>query len=242
MYMQRTIDDYTYGIWFSPVRRGRTSPGELSFGESTRYARRHHENLIDCPIGRSNPGRYQGPLRFSPLSTKPLANQYWAVDASFSYNGRALMPATPTVLDSGTTLIVLNSDAFQQYKAATGATEDPKTGMLRIPEDYYKYIKNLDIWIQGVGKLILTPNAQIWPRTYAGAAGGQRGYIYLAIADVSLRPQTHRGTSDGHSQSQRPDSGVVLGMVFLERYYTYYDGRQHRIGFAATDNTFSETN
>jgi hypothetical protein len=32
MYMQRSIEDLTYGIWFSPVRRGSTSPGELSFG------------------------------------------------------------------------------------------------------------------------------------------------------------------------------------------------------------------
>jgi cathepsin E len=138
-------------------------------------------------------------------------------------------------------LIVLDQVTFRQYKAATGAVEDAHTGMLRIPESRYSWLKTLDVWVQGVGTLSLSPNAQIWPRSYNKAAGGQPGYIYLVVANVSLNLFFMNHLLKRTAQSKRND-GVVLGMVFLERFYTYYDSRQHRVGFANTQHTFAEVN
>jgi hypothetical protein len=91
------------------------------------------------------------------------------------------------MLDSGTTLLLLSTEAYLNYKRMVGAEEDPKTGLLCLPEGGYQRLKNLDFTIAGLpGKLTLTPNAQIWPRKLNGVVGGSSECTYLVVGNVSL--------------------------------------------------------
>jgi len=74
----------------------------------------------------------------------------------------------------------------------------------------------------------LSPNAQIWPRALNEAIGGPADAIYLIVGDL--------GVSSGSGLD------VIIGMPFLERYYSVYDTGNRRVGFAATPFTEATTN
>jgi cathepsin E len=70
----------------------------------------------------------------------------------------------------------------------------------------------------------LTPNAQIWPRKLnAVLPGGKANDIYLVVRDL------------GQNSGQGLD--FILGVPFLERFYSVYDTRHRRVGLATTQFT-----
>ena len=75
----------------------------------------------------------------------------------------------------------------------------------------------------------LTPNAQIWPRSQNGDINGTADGIYLVVGDLGTNLST---------------SGVdfILGIYFLERFYSVYDTTESRVGLAMTRFTYSEFN
>ena len=81
-------------------------------------------------------------------------------------------------------------DAYNAYKTATGAVEDQATGLLRLTPDQYNNLRSLFFNVSG-SIFELIPNAQIWPRSLNEAIGGEAGYIYLVIADVSISKTDH---------------------------------------------------
>lgn len=93
------------------------------------------------------------------------------------------------LLDTGTTLVLLATEAFEAYQEATGATLDSATGLLAISSSQYAALGALDFSIGG-STFSLTPNAQIWPRSLNADIGGSEDVIYLVVADV--RPSLPR--------------------------------------------------
>ena len=75
---------------------------------------------------------------------------------------------------------------------------------------------------------ILTPNAQIWPRSLNHEIDGRPGVIYLVV--------TNRGGRSGGGLD------FVLGLAFLQRFYSVYDTTNSRVGFATTQFTYAYTN
>jgi len=69
----------------------------------------------------------------------------------------------------------------------------------------------------------LTPNAQIWPRHINYEIGGSAGLIYLVVKDIG-----------GNSGS---GFDFILGLPFLQRFYSVYDTTNSRVGFATTQFT-----
>lgn len=51
---------------------------------------------------------------------------YWGINQEVTYgqNGTALLPGNPGIVDTGTTLLMIATDAFKKYEQATGATLD----------------------------------------------------------------------------------------------------------------------
>lgn len=199
------------GVFFEPSSTN-TAEGELSFGAP-------------------NPARYTGELVYYPVTGTSPASRYWGIDQSITYGSTTILSNTAGIVDTGTTLVHLASNAFLTYQAATGALLDlpapAGTGLLYLTTDQYSQLQNLDFHI-GSDTYTLVPNAQIWPRALNAVIGGTSDRVYLIVTNLDT------------------PSGVGLdfvnGMSFLERYYSVYDSDQNRIGFAWTEYTSSTVN
>ncbi|KAG6329654.1 hypothetical protein ID866_9436 [Astraeus odoratus] len=201
LYIQGIISHAVLGIYFMPYNDG--VHGLLSFG-----------NYDDTVLLSG--------MNYVPVtSTYPVSN-YWGVDASVIYRGNTILDPTPGIVDSGSPLIKIASDAFSVYLSETGATLNPD-GSYTLTLDQYNNLGILS-FIIGSQHYDLSPNAQIFPRTHASIDG----VIFLIIGEQHM--------IQGSSQ------GFTLGYPFLERYYVVLNSSSSRIGFASTIYTYSTSN
>ncbi|KAJ8475028.1 hypothetical protein ONZ45_g15748 [Pleurotus djamor] len=209
LFSQGTITQNLIGISYNPTNSLDIVNGELTWGGT-------------------DSSKLTGPIGFAPITSTFPASAYWGINQSVRYgSSTTILSSTAGIVDTGTTLVLLASDALSRYRSATGAVLDSRTGLLRITAAQFANLQSLFFTINGVS-YELTPNAQIWPRALNTAIGGTASNIYLIVADL--------GSSSG--------SGLdfINGYTFLERYYTVYDTANRRVGFATTPNTFSTQN
>jgi|SRR6267154_950431 len=74
----------------------------------------------------------------------------------------------------------------------------------------------------------LTANAQIWPCSLNYEIDGSAGLIYLVVQSI--------GTNSGSGFD------FVMGLAFLQRFYSMYDITNSLVGFATTPFTNAYTN
>ncbi|KII94442.1 hypothetical protein PLICRDRAFT_99960 [Plicaturopsis crispa FD-325 SS-3] len=207
LFSEKTISSNSIGIYYVPASESDPT-GELTFGG------------VDT-------SKTTGDVAYTPITSTSPASEYWGIDQSISYGSTTILKSTAGIVDTGTTLILLATDAFQAYTKATGGTEDSTTGLLKISQDDYNNLKPLDFQI-GSNTYSLSPNAQIWPRSLNSQLGGDSGSIYLAVADL------------GQQSGQGLD--FINGYQFLERHYSVYDTGKKQVGFATTQFTNSTSN
>ncbi|KAJ8469970.1 hypothetical protein ONZ51_g8640 [Trametes cubensis] len=203
------LDKYEIGISFRPSQQMEQINGELTYGDVDRI-------------------KYKGYIRYVPMTTAPRASEYVGYDQSITYGDQGIILDTSSgILDTGTTLILIATDAFQRYQDQTGGVQDEDTGLLRITEEQYGNLQDLYFNIGGV-QYALIPNAQIWPRALNEAIGGTSDGIYLIVSDL--------GSMSGDGLD------FINGMSFLERFYAVYDIGNSRVGLAETAYTHAECN
>ncbi|KAI0698019.1 family A1 protease [Cytidiella melzeri] len=178
-------------------------------------------------FGGADSSKHTGKLSYAPVTQTDPAKDYWGVDQSVQYGSSTILKLTAGIVDSGSTMILLATDAFNAYKQATGAIVDDGTGMLKLPKDQYSTLQPLKFIIGGV-EYTLNANAQIWPRSMNTALGGDNDSIYLVVGDLKSE------SGDGLD--------FINGYLFMERFYTVFDVTNSRIGFATTEHTASEKN
>ncbi|KAG1851513.1 aspartic peptidase domain-containing protein [Suillus tomentosus] len=207
LYKQRTISSEVLGVFFAPASSSNSS-GELTFGGY-------------------DASKITGDVSYVPITTTSPASEYWGINQSIRYGSMPILDETAGIVDTGTTLIYIASDAFHKYQSATGATLNENVGLLQISSAQYEKLSSLYFAIGGV-TYELTPNGQIWPRSLNTAVGGDANSIYLVIADT--------GSPSG--------SGLDFtnGYCFLERFYSVFDTSNARVGFATTQYTDATTN
>ncbi|KAG1742570.1 acid protease [Suillus lakei] len=207
LYSQGIIGTEALGIYFVPTTASQ-SAGELTFGG-------HDGSKITSTV------------TYVPLTTTSPASYYWGIDQSISYGHSIILSETAGIVDTGTTLILIASDALSKYQTATGATMDETTGLLTITPGQYARLQTLTFKIGGKA-YNLTPNAQIWPRSLNTDIGGDSDSIYLIVSDI--------GSNSG--------SGLdfINGYAFLQRYYSVFDTTNNRVGFATTPHTDDMSN
>ena len=54
-----------------------------------------------------------------------------------------LLSGSAGIVNTGTTLLMITTDAFQKYQKATGATMDEMTGLLTISESQFEKLQSL---------------------------------------------------------------------------------------------------
>ncbi|KAG1719342.1 aspartic peptidase domain-containing protein [Suillus paluster] len=173
-------------------------------------------------IHRYDSSKTTSSVNYVPLTTTSPASSYWGIDQSIAYGNSTILSETAGIVDTGTTLIFIATDAFNQYKSATGATMDQNTGFLMITSDQYAKLQTLTFNIGG-SSYDLTPDAQIWPHSFNTEIGGSSSSIYLIVADI--------GSNSGSGFD------FVNSYSFLQRFYSVFDTTDHRVGFATTSYT-----
>ena len=103
-----------------------------------------------------------------PITEMDPSNQFWGVDEIIAYGTSAsIIGLTAGILDSGTTLTLIATDAFKRYQAATGSTLDKTTGFLRLTLAQFSNLQSLFFTIGGIEgeapEYEFTANAQIFP-------------------------------------------------------------------------------
>lgn len=69
---------------------------------------------------------------------------YWGIDQNLSYgNNEQLLSDSAGIVDTGTTLLMIATDAFQKYERATGAKMDNSTGLLTLTEQQFENLQSL---------------------------------------------------------------------------------------------------
>lgn len=208
LYKNGIIATESIGISYVPTTAANVANGELTFGET-------------------DPSKYTGDITYVPITSTSPASKYWGIDQQVSYGSTPLLTGNPGIVDTGTTLLLLATDAFNAYQKAIGAVLDSTTGLLTVTEAQYGQMQNL-VFTIGSATFELTPNAQIWPRSLNSTLGGQDGTIYLITADL--------GSQSG--------SGLdfINGFGFLQRFYSVFDTTNSQVGLATTPYTDAETN
>ncbi|KAJ3729238.1 putative aspartic protease [Lentinula raphanica] len=211
LFKQGLIDTECIGIAYNPTQQdGNMANGELIFGGVD-------QTKID------------GEVSYVPITSTSPASKYWGIEQEITYGSskKMILKKTAGIVDTGTTLIMMADDAFDAYKAATGASMDQATGLLKLTSQQFEKLQSLNFEI-GDTTFELTPNAQIWPRALNSALGGDSDSIYTVFASM--------GEISGIGLD------FINGFTWLQRFYSVYDVTNQRVGIANTPNTKAETN
>ncbi|EIN11545.1 acid protease [Punctularia strigosozonata HHB-11173 SS5] len=208
LFNQGTITSNIVSVFFAPSNEEESTNGQLTFGG------------VDTSKATSD-------ITFVPITSTSPANEFWGIDESISFGGTTILPTTAGIVDTGTTLVLIATDAFNTYTTATGATLDENTGLLRITPAQFANLQPLDFNIGGE-TFTLTPNAQAFPRALNTDIGGTNDFVYLIVNDI--------GSDLGEGLD------FINGYAFLERFLSVFDTDNSQVGFAATAQTDSTIN
>ena len=124
LFAQKTIPEESIAISFNPITESGQVNGEMTFG-STDASKSVNvlSNTYYCMAHRLN--RFTGDITFTPITKTSPASQYWGIDQTITYgsSGSALLTSSG-IVDTGTTLLLIATDAFKAYEKATGAKMD----------------------------------------------------------------------------------------------------------------------
>ncbi|KAF8519885.1 acid protease [Hysterangium stoloniferum] len=208
LFSQGTITLDEIAISFEPTNSSLVVNGEITFGGT-------------------DPSKFTGPITFTPITSTSPASEFWGIDQSIKFGTTTILSTTAGIVDTGTILMLIATNAFNTYKSATGAVLDNNTGLLRLTTTQFANLTSLFFVIGGT-TFEFTANAQAWPRSLNTLIGGSVDNVYLIVGDL--------GTPSGEGLD------FINGQMFLERFYSVYDTTNRRVGFATTPFTTATTN
>ncbi|KAF8521013.1 acid protease [Gautieria morchelliformis] len=193
-----TIPANTIGIFYTPPTSTSDTNGELTFGGT-------------------DPCKISGRITFVPITAVSPASQYWGIDQTITYGKRRtkILASTAGIVDTGTTLMMIASDAFQAYTHAVGGKLDQTTGLLTIDDP--SKLQSLFYRI-GHTTFEFTAEGQQWPKALNSHIGGDPHKTYLIVSDL--------GTESGKGLD------FINGYTWLEHFYSVFDTDHQRVGIA----------
>ncbi|KAF8978165.1 hypothetical protein BGZ46_006762 [Entomortierella lignicola] len=166
-------------------------------------------------IGGVDSRKYKGKLHYIPITKRQPASYYWGVDIdSISFGG---IPATileAGIVDTGTTLIMLAEYILEFLFLTVGGYQDQNSGLYVIPKGKLSDLKDVTFNLNGK-PFSLSPQQYLIPNNQFEHFGLTKGIHYTYFAPMGL-------------------SGIdaIIGMKFLENYYSVYDTTNNRVGLA----------
>ncbi|KAG2367624.1 aspartic proteinase [Suillus spraguei] len=191
LYSQGAISVLVIGVSFEPTTTETNTNGELTFGGT-------------------DDTKYTGNLAHTPLTTTKPASDYWGINESITYGTTTILAETAGIVDTGTTLILIATNAFIMYQPVTGATEDQMTSLLCITTTKYNDLKDLNVKV-GSNTYVLTHKGQIWPCVLNTYIGGSTNYIYLIVNSIG----TPCGLGSYRKLRPRPLGVPLTATLFL---------------------------
>jgi hypothetical protein len=162
----------------------------------------------ELTFGGVDSTKYTGSITYTPAVAP-----YWGVAVSeFKFGTTTVGSSSYSgIVDTGTTLIYVPTAVYTKYLKASGGKLDATTGLVKTTK---KPTKNFSLVVGGT-TFTLTPDQYLVPEAQYTNFGisGTGYYSYI---------------NDGGSSS--PDT--ILGMTFLENYYSVFDTDNSRIGLA----------
>lgn len=155
LFSQGSIPAESIGIFYQPTTTEGELNGELTFGgvDSTKSV---SPNLVH-EVSHAHKScfretRITGDVNYVPITSTSPANAYWGTDQSITYghDGQTLLSTTAGIVDTGTTLVLIASDAFEAYQNATGGKMDHTTGLLTVTESQYDNMQSMFFNIGGL--------------------------------------------------------------------------------------------
>ncbi|KAG6848399.1 hypothetical protein H0H93_000532, partial [Arthromyces matolae] len=151
---QGLISANSLGVYFEPYSSPSQGKGELTYGGADK-------------------GKFIGEMTFAPVTSTSPSNRFWGIDQTIKYGDTELQTSSGIVdtggtlqhfpslrkgrhsrLPTGSTLVLLASEAYLAYKSATGAVRDSATGLLTITPAQYANLQPLDFIIAGATYLL----------------------------------------------------------------------------------------
>lgn len=104
---QGIIKHALVAISFSPSDQPSVLNGEMNFGVT-------------------DPSKFTGEITYTPVTSRQPSSEFWGIDQTVTYgkNSTPLLVDQAGIVDTGTTLLTLGTDAFKQYQKLVGATLD----------------------------------------------------------------------------------------------------------------------
>ncbi|KAF8076138.1 acid protease [Lyophyllum atratum] len=192
------ISEYNANPLFqSLVTQGKTTAAQFAFKLS--------KSGSELFLGGVNNDLFTGALSQSPVVQKG----YWQVDLeAVNVDGKATASGLSAIVDTGTTLILGDSDSVNRFYAAIPGAQDASdtigAGFFTFPCD-----AALDISL-----------------TFSGRA-------FAISADTFNLGQASKGSADCVGGIATVDAGFwIVGDVFLQNVYTVFDVGKNSVGFA----------
>ncbi|GJJ08704.1 hypothetical protein Clacol_002923 [Clathrus columnatus] len=134
-------------------------------------------------FGAPNPKKFISDIKYTPVLKTGTPSLFWGLTQSITYGSKKIeiMNATTGFVDSGTSLLLLPTPAYQAYVEATNATFDNDIGLLKVDDP--KKLQSLYFHI-GDNTFEFTPNAQIFPHSFLPEIGADPNSNFLIIADA----------------------------------------------------------
>ncbi|KAF8528492.1 acid protease [Hysterangium stoloniferum] len=208
LFSQGTITSDLIGVSFEPTNSASVTNGEITFGGT-------------------DSSKLTGAITFTPITSTSPANEFWGINQSIKFGTTTILSTTAGIVDTGTTLVLIATNAFNAYKTSSGGVLDNNTGLLRLTTTQFANLKSL-FFVIGGRSFEFTANAQAWPRSLNTLIGGVSGSVYLIVGDL--------GTPSGEGLD------FINGQTFLERFYSVFDTTNRRVGIATTPFTTATTN